>query len=205
MNVRTLAIAAVCLVVIFVAFRPSSDSYEIRNANVDGETIIAFGDSLTHGIGASKDMDYPSQLSRMIGKPVVNMGVPGETTADALQRLDLVLVENPGVVIVTLGGNDIRRKVPKEQAFNNLRTIVERIQESGALVVLGGIDVPVFGSNFGDAYKTLARDTGSLLVPNVFAGVITNKALMSDPVHPNGKGYKVMAEAFQQVLSPYIN
>lgn len=204
MNVRTLAIAAVCLIVIFVAFGPSSDSYEIRNSNAEGETIIAFGDSLTHGIGASKDMDYPSQLSRMIGKPVINMGVPGETTGDALERLELVLVENPRIVIVTLGGNDIRKKVPREQVFNNLRTIVSRIQENGAMVVLGGIDVPVFGSDFGDAYITLARDTGSLLVPNVFEGIINNKSLMSDPVHPNGKGYRLMAESFHQVLSPYI-
>ena len=204
MNIRNLLFGVAVLAVLIVLMKPGSTTREITNAVPTGEAIICFGDSLTYGTGAGRDKDYPSQLSRMIGKPVINMGVPGETTADALKRLDYVLVENPRIVIVTLGGNDMRKKVLKEQAFNNLKTIVGRIQEQGALVVIGGINVPFFGSKYGDAYEKLARETGSLLVPNVFEGIITNKSLMSDPIHPNGKGYRLMAEAFHQVISPYI-
>jgi len=60
---------------------------KIRNTNPSGENIIAFGDCLTYGTGAREGMDYPSQLSGMISRPVTNAGVPGDTTASALARL----------------------------------------------------------------------------------------------------------------------
>ena len=86
------------------------------------QTIICFGDSLTYGTGAGKGMDYPSQLSKLIGKPVLNAGVPGDTTARALIRLDRdVLSKNPDLVLITLGGNDLKNGVSKDVAFSNLR------------------------------------------------------------------------------------
>lgn len=196
------AIAALFL--LFLLMR-TDNGYEIRNAEPTGETIVCFGDSLTYGTGAAKGMDYPSQLSRLIGRPVVNLGVPGNTTADALARIDAVIEQRPRMVLLTLGGNDLRKKMAKEQAFANLRTLVERVQAQGALVVIGGIEVPLFGQGYGDGYRQLARETGSLLVPNVFEGIMGNTSLMSDPIHPNGEGYGLMAEMFQQAIEPYLS
>jgi lysophospholipase L1-like esterase len=84
---------------------------QIRNIRSPGETIICFGDSLTEGVGAGEGEDYPSVLSRQLASPVVNAGRRGDTTADALQRLsDTVLIKNPRLVILLLGGNDFLRQ-----------------------------------------------------------------------------------------------
>ena len=70
-----------------------------------GENIICFGDSLTYGTGAPRDKSYPAQLSDMIGQPVINAGVLGDTTTRALERLEEdVLSQSPRIVLITLGG-----------------------------------------------------------------------------------------------------
>jgi acyl-CoA thioesterase I len=167
------------------------------------DTIVCFGDSLTFGTGAAKGMDYPSQLSRMLSKPVINAGVPGDTTARALQRLERdVLSRAPDVVLITLGGNDLKNGIPKDLAFANLRIIVKSIQQTGAQVIVGGLQFPIRDRGFGRAYKELAELTGALLIPNILAGIMGNDKLMSDPIHPNDEGYKRMAEKFYQALHP---
>ena len=169
-----------------------------------GETIVCFGDSLTYGTGAALDKDYPSQLSDMIGLPVINAGVPGDTTASALARIDDVLAEKSRIVMLTLGGNDLKNRVPKQTAFDNLKQIVETIQITGALVVIGGIDIPFYGRGFGKAYAELAKETGAILVPNVFEDIMGHRDLMSDPIHPNAKGYEIMARHFHEAIEPYL-
>ncbi len=177
----------------------------IRNVKPLGETIICFGDSLTSGTGASFGMDYPSQLSGLIGQPVLNAGFPGDTTEAALKRLGKdVLSQSPKIVLITLGGNDLKNGVPKDEAFANLKTIVEGIQAKGALVVVGGISVPLLGRGFDDEYKKLCEQTGSLLIPNLFEGIMGNEDLMSDPIHPNDKGYQIIAERFYGVIRGYL-
>ncbi len=102
-----------------------------------GTNIISFGDSLTAGTGASQGMDYPSQLAARIGREVINAGVPGNTTTDGLARLEEdVLRQSPRLVLITLGGNDLKNGVSKEKAFGNLRQIVDRIHETGAVAVM---------------------------------------------------------------------
>lgn len=177
---------------------------EIRNLDGAGETIVCFGDSLTAGVGAGAGEDYPAQLAGLLGRPVINAGQPGDTTATALARLDAVLAVRPRIVIIILGGNDIRRGVSRQEAFANLAMIVARVQESGAMVVLGGIDIPLFSRGFGDGYRQLARESGSLLVPNVFAGIWGREGLMSDQIHPSAVGYRVMAAQIHAVLKSYL-
>ncbi len=197
--VGIIAISAIAAIYHFIT--PSS---AIVNRMPSGGTIVCFGDSLTYGTGASKGMDYPAQLSRMIGLPVINAGVPGDTTASALKRLDGLLDTQPRVVLITLGGNDLKNGISRQTAFDNLRSIIRTIQAEGALVVIGGIDIPFYGKGFGDDYRELAEDTGSVLIPNVFAGIMGTRSLMSDPIHPNGQGYAVMAQHFYRALQPYL-
>ena len=107
---------------------------------LSGENIICFGDSLTYGTGAARNKSYPAQLSEIIGQPVINAGIPGNTTADGLERLETdVLERSPRIVLITLGGNDMKNGVDKTTAFKNLREIVEAIQAKEALVVIGGV------------------------------------------------------------------
>jgi acyl-CoA thioesterase I len=185
----------------FYAARPP----EIKNAHPTGENIICFGDSLTFGTGANKGLDYPSQLSKMISRPVLNRGIPGETTTRALERIDRdVLSQSPRVVLITLGGNDLKNGVPGDIVFHNLKRMVEAIQAKGALVVIGGIDLPLWGRGFGKRYAKLSEETGAVLIPDIFDGIIGNSSLMSDAIHPNDAGYAVLAGKFYKVLEPLL-
>ena len=197
-----LAAAAVAAVALFRLLAPAP---RITNAAPRGDTVICFGDSLTAGTGAAPGSSYPERLARLIGRPVINAGVPGYTTASARERLERdVLARSPRIVCITLGGNDLKNGVPREEAFANLEAIVRRIQDRGALVVLGGIDIPLFGRGYGSAYRDLAERTGAVLVPDALDGIMGRPALMSDAIHPNGDGYAVMADHFHRALRRYL-
>jgi lysophospholipase L1-like esterase len=169
----------------------------------DSGIILCFGDSLTSGTGADAGMDYPSQLAKMIGKPIINRGIPGDTTTSALARLNRdVLSAKPDMVLITLGGNDLKNGVAKNIAFGNLKYIVETIQQRGAKVIIGGLKIPGRDRGFGKGYDDLARQTGATLIPDIFAGIVDNPKLMSDPIHPNNAGYRIIAQRFYKALGP---
>jgi lysophospholipase L1-like esterase len=174
--------------------------------DLSGENIICFGDSLTYGTGAPRDMSYPAQLAAMVDLPVINAGHPGDTTAEALERLEQdVLSQSPRIVLITLGGNDMKNNTDKQEAFKNLRQIVERIQARDALVVVGGVKLLFWDRGYGEEYEKLAADTGALLVPNVLKGLVgRNNDLMSDAIHPNAAGYAIIAERFYETIEPYL-
>ena len=198
---KKLLYIALCAVLLFLGYRIFFTSLPGEKGQIRSQTIVCFGDSLTSGTGAGKEMDYPSQLSKMIGKSVINAGLPGDTTAGAMQRLERdVLIKAPDIVLITLGGNDLKNGVAKERAFENLRIIVESIQNTGAKVILGGLKIPIRDRGFGRAYQKLADDTGAILIPNMLEGIMGNRNLMSDPIHPNDAGYKIIAERFYQAM-----
>lgn len=202
---KNAALALGLAVVGWLAFQYFGGGPEIRNAHPTGGPVVCFGDSLTYGTGAADGRTYPDRLAERLGEPVVNAGVPGDTAADALARLeDDVLVHEPRAVFITLGGNDLKNGVSREIAFRNLKIIVATLQDRGALVILGGIDIPFWGRGFGDAYRQLAEETGSVLVPNVLDGLVGKSELMSDSIHPNAAGYAIMAERFYEAAAPYL-
>jgi len=170
-----------------------------------GQNIICFGDSLTFGTGAPRDKSYPAQLSEAIGWPVINAGIPGDTTARALQRLDRdVLSHDPRMVLITLGGNDLKNGVDKKTAFKNLYAIVTAIQSEGALVVIGGIKLLFWDRGYDEEYEELAEKTGAILIPDILSGLMGNESLMSDTIHPNAAGYAIMANRFHKAIEPYL-
>ena len=172
---------------------------------LNGENIICFGDSLTYGTGAVPGKSYPARLAEMIGQPVINAGIPGDTTARALQRLERdVLSKSPRIVLITLGGNDMKNGVDKKNAFKNLREIVEAIQAKEALVVVGGVKVLFWDRGYEKEYEKLAEETGALLIPNVLKGLIGHDDLMHDAIHPNAAGYEIMAARFHKAIEPYL-
>jgi lysophospholipase L1-like esterase len=187
--------------ILFLGYRMFFYSSPGKIDDIAGQTIICFGDSLTYGNGAGKEMDYPSQLSTMIARPVINAGVSGDTTARALQRLERdVLSKSPDLVLITLGGNDLKNGVARDIAFENLQTIVDSIQKTGARVIIGGLSFPIRDRGFGRAYRELSDETGAVLIPNIFEGIMGNRKLMSDPIHPNDAGYKKIAERFYEAI-----
>jgi len=172
---------------------------------LSGENIICFGDSLTYGTGAARNKSYPAQLSEMIGQPVINAGIPGNTTADGLKRLEAdVLERSPRMVLITLGGNDMKNGIDKKIAFKNLKNIVEAIQAKEALVVIGGVKLLFWDRGYEEEYKKLAEEKGIILIPNVLKGLIGHDGLMSDAIHPNAAGYEIMAKRFHKAIEPYL-
>jgi lysophospholipase L1-like esterase len=172
---------------------------------LSGENIICFGDSLTFGTGAPRDKSYPAQLAEMIGHQVINSGIPGDTTARALQRLERdVLSKSPRIVLITLGGNDLKNGVDKNLAFKNLKEIVLAIQAKDALVVIGGIKLLFWDRGYEKEFEKLAEETGILLVPNILGGLMGNENLMHDTIHPNAAGYEIMAKKFFKAIEPYL-
>jgi acyl-CoA thioesterase I len=167
----------------------------VKNLSSAGSAIITFGDSLTAGYGAGAGEDYPSGLSKHIGAPVVNAGVSGDTTQTALTRVDEnVLAASPRIVIVGLGGNDYLGGVAIGTTEANLRTIIQKIHAGGAMVVLLGFSFPSLSANYEAMYQRVAKEEGCLLVPGVLNGILSDRSLKSDEIHPNARGYALMAD-----------
>ena len=170
-----------------------------------GDGIIAFGDSLVQGVGASPGRDLVSVLERRLNVSIVNAGRSGDTTSGALARLDrAVLSREPRVVLVLLGGNDLLRRLPREEMFDNLETIVTRIRARGAAVVLASVEIGFFTNSDSETYEALATRTSAALVPDILGGIWGRQSLMSDGIHPNDRGYEVMADRIEPVLREMV-
>ena len=140
-------------------------------------------------------------LSRRLGVPIINAGRSGDTAESALSRLDrAVLARDPRVVIVLLGGNDFLRRVPKEKTFGHLATIVERIRQRGAAVVLVGVNGGLLSDTYGPEYEGLARRTSAGLVPDILGDIIGHADRMSDSIHPNDQGHQMIADRLEPAL-----
>ncbi len=195
MTTRTKAIAAALAVVIAVWLLWPSRFARVTNLASPGSSIVSFGDSLTAGYGAGAGEDYPTELSGRLRLPVINAGVSGDTTQSALARIDTaVLASRPRIVIVGLGGNDYLGGVAIATTESNLRAIIRKIQGSGAMVVLLGFSFPSLTADYASMYERVADDEGCLLVDGVLKGILTDRSLKSDEIHPNARGYALMAE-----------
>lgn len=164
--------------------------------------IVAYGDSLTEGLGASKDESYPSVLSRMIGFEVCNLGASGRTTSVALEALPEVLVVQPKVAILILGANDALRGISTHTTKENIKAIVKDLAARGVLVVLGGIgshqeNFPNYLNALQGLHAEIARELPEhvLFVPGAMEGVLGRAEMTSsDGMHPNAEGYRRLAQ-----------
>ena len=165
------------------------------------DVIVAFGDSLTYGTGADESESYPTVLGQLIGRTVVRAGVPGEVTAQGLARLPAVLDEyKPRLVIVCLGGNDMLRQVGEAEITQNLRSIIKTLQDRKIAVVLIGVPKPALITSAPVFYADLAKELAIPYEGKVVTSVLYSNETKSDPIHPNAKGYRRMAEAIAQLL-----
>jgi len=172
----------------------------ITNYPPDGDVIVAFGDSLVEGVGATMGNDFVSLLSKDLNLPIINLGVSGNTTTDGLARIDAVLAEKPDIVLLLLGGNDFLRRVPAKETFANLAQIIKTLQDSGAVVVLLGVRGGLISDGYESYYAKLAKEYHTAYVPNVLAGLIGNREYMADSIHPNDIGYAKVAKKLLPVL-----
>ena len=179
---------------------------EIRNIDSRGTKIICFGDSITFGYGAQTQESYPVALSKMIQIPVINAGIDGDTTTEALRRFDSdVLERDPLLVIIEFGGNDFLRKIPKTVTVNNIKEMVERTQAKGAMVAIVDISAGMFLGEYHTAFYNLTKEKGAIFIPRILNGIITNPRLKSDFLHPNAEGYKIVTQRIYRGIMAYLN
>jgi lysophospholipase L1-like esterase len=166
-----------------------------------GAVVLAFGDSLTYGTGATPQQAYPAALARLISRKVVGSGVPGETSEEGLQRLPGVLEDvKPQLLILCHGGNDFLRKMGEDRAAANVRAMVGLARDQGIAVMLIATPKPGFGASKVKFYEEIGREFAITVENDVLADVLGSGRTKSDLVHPNAEGYAVIAEAVAKVL-----
>lgn len=169
--------------------------------------VLALGDSLTRGYGATMDTSWPARLAELTGWQVANEGVNGDTSAGALQRLDELLATTTyDAILVGIGGNDMLRGVSPQTTRDNLAEIVRKARAHTPYVAVIATPAPealraTIGM-LGDAafYAEVATAEKILLIPGVYAKVLSNASLRSDRIHANEQGYAAVGQELADVL-----
>ncbi|WP_201509212.1 GDSL-type esterase/lipase family protein [Psychrobacter alimentarius] len=176
-----------------------------QNSLPAGSTVISLGDSLTYGYGASLDAAYPTVLANLSQWKVINAGVNGDTSADVLARVDDITAQNPDLVLLGVGGNDVLRRIPSETTRANINTTIETLQSENIEVVL--IAEPYFSTSalFGKAsdnpiYEEIADAKKIPLYSGGWSAVLSDNTLKSDRIHANAAGYRQFAEGLHDYL-----
>ena len=174
---------------------------QLRRIPIDG-VILAFGDSLTEGVGANKGESYPDHLQRLSGRKVVNAGVRGELSAQGLLRLPALLDEvQPSLLILCHGGNDILRRKPEDRARENLRAMILEARNRNVDVVLVGVpEFSLLSLESAPLYEELARDMGLVYEGEIVPELESDRSVKVDRVHFSGEGYRRMAVAIHNLL-----
>ena len=188
------------LVALCVALGACGERPKLERLSADA-TVLAFGDSLTFGTGAAEDESYPAQLEKLIGRRVMRAGVPGEVTAQALARLPGALDEHsPRLLLLCIGGNDFLRRLGNAQAERNVREMVKLARGRGVAVLLIGTPEPGLTVSPPGFYADIARDFKLPYDAATIGKVLKDASLKSDPIHPNARGYRVIAERLAEQL-----
>lgn len=185
-------------------------------ADTDRPRIVAFGDSLTAGLGVATEETYPARLQRRLDEHglhyrVINAGVSGDTTAGGLRRVDWVLKSRPDLVILELGANDGLRGLDLQETKANLERIIRRCQEASVRVVLAGMKLPPnygieYTKGFEAIFPALAKQYRVTLIPFFLDGVAGSASLnQADGIHPTSEGYRIIADRVLATVKPLLN
>jgi lysophospholipase L1-like esterase len=194
------SLARLWIVALALALAACGDRPKLPRLGADA-VVLAFGDSLTFGTGASDAESYPAQLQSLIGRRVVRAGVPGEVSAAGLARLPAVLDEyRPALLVLCHGGNDFLRRQPKPDAAANVRAMVGLAKSRGVEVVLVGTPEPGFTVTPPEFYAKIATEFRIPYEGEVVGKILKDAGLKSDPIHPNARGYRLIAERVAELL-----
>ena len=176
-----------------------------NNVQTDAKPIklVAFGDSLTAGLGLPAASAYPAKLEAALRAKgyhvdVVNAGVSGDTVADGLARLDWSIPQDADAVIVELGANDALRGLDPKNTRSGLDEIVKRLRQRHVAVMLAGMYAPrnlgdEYSAQFDTIYPDLAKAYDLTLYPFFLDGVATNATLnQADGMHPTAAGVDII-------------
>lgn len=178
--------------------------------------IVAFGDSLTAGLGVAAEEAYPARLQRRLDEQglryrVINAGVSGDTTAGGVRRMDWVLKSRPDLVILELGGNDGLRGLNLDETKANLERIIKRCQDASVTVILAGMKLPPnygteYTKGFEAIFPALAKQYRLTLIPFFLDGVAGSASLnQADGIHPTSEGYRIIADKVMETVKPLLD
>jgi len=183
------------LLLCFVLLISCSEQSQQFSPLSDNATILAFGDSLTFGKGASRSQSYPSVLQSLSHLRVINAGISGEVSADGLKRLPALLSKHlPELVIICHGGNDILRRHNTQQTKANIIKMIALAKSHNAQVMLLAVPRPSLLLTPAEFYAEIAEATKTIFDPETMPGVLADRRLKSDSIHPNSAGYAAIAE-----------
>ena len=200
----------------FALTLPACGGLEISEDRPITRNIVFFGDSLTEGYQVEADENFPSLIQNKLRVEsfdqyeVLNLGVSGDRTADALERLESVLEAKPEIVVLALGGNDFLKSTSLLRVEENLKLIIEPLLAQDIEVVLIGVVAPPFKGfaytrEVKKMYQGLADDYNLAFVPNILKGLILDQRYMQpDNVHPTPAGYVLIADSVWEVLQPLL-
>jgi len=177
---------------------------------------VAFGDSLTAGLGLTAAESYPSILQKKLELDgyqyeVVNAGVSGDTSAGGRERIDWALEGDVRFLILELGANDLLRGLSVREMKSNLDKIIERAQAKGVTVLLAGMYAPTnagaeYQREVQEAFQSLARERKVTLIPFFLDRVAGVESLnQTDGIHPNAEGTRIVADTVYNALRPLLD
>jgi len=182
------------------------------------KTIVFFGDSITAGYGINIERAFPALLQQKLEVEgydyrVINSGLSGETTAGGLQRIDWVLKMKPSIFVLELGGNDGLRGLSLDQTRKNLKAMIQKIRTASdeTKIILAGMQIPpnlgqAYTKEFSELFQEIAESENVMLIPFLLQGVGGEKELnLSDGIHPNEAGHKIVAETVWDYLKDVID
>jgi acyl-CoA thioesterase-1 len=201
------ALVLLALATVWYVIRPREPNLRrVANLGAPGEVVVFFGDSITQGYGVRPEESFPALVARDLGLATfVNAGVSGDTTAAGLARIERdVLSHRPRLTLVEFGGNDFLRRVPVEETLQNLDGIVKTLITEGTMVVILQVNAGLMGDPYLQGYRAVADRHGAVLVEDVLSGILSDPRLKLDPIHPNGRGHRVVADRVVKVLRPLL-
>lgn len=203
-----LGLGLLALVVAVLWFSRSGSAPDFRrvaNLSAPGNLVVFFGDSITQGYGVRPEESFPALVAHALEVPFVNAGVPGDTMAAGLARIERdVLAHRPRLAVVEFGGNDFLRRVPVEETLRSLETIVGTLIQEGMMVAILHVNVGMGGDLYLKGSRAVADRHGAVVIPDILSGILTNPDLKSDAIHPNAKGHRLIAERVIKALRPLL-
>ena len=180
-----------------------AQSPELHHAAV----VLVLGDSLSAEYGLKRGTGWVALLEQRlkaekIHATVVNASISGDTTSGGRSRLPALLKQHqPALLMIELGGNDALRGLPLPSTADNLRAMVQMGTNSGAKVLLLGMQVPPnygksYTQQFSRTFKDVARSQQVALVPFFLQGIAdvpdSARWFQADRIHPNQEAHPIM-------------
>lgn len=190
-------------IILLLTISGCSDQTELKYIPPEG-VILAFGDSLTQGVGSSAGGDYPAQLQQLIGRTVINAGISGELSAEGLQRLPALLRQHqPNLLILLEGGNDILRNLDQAKLKRNLAQMISLAQQQHIEVVLVAVPEKKLFSDSAPLYRELAEEYALVWESEIIANLLRSPQYKSDAVHFNNQGYQALSQRLASLLKEH--